>query len=94
MRRIDADALVENLTDKAKGIAKISESSCGQAADYYSGIKTGFANAAIVADSFPTIEPMLCKDCVHYNAELCLCYYHNMRTTAEWFCADGERLVK
>ena len=56
MRLIDADALVENLTDKAKGMAKIAESSCGQAADYYSGIKTGFANSAIVADSFPTID--------------------------------------
>ena len=94
MRPIDADALAENLTDKAKGMAKIAESSCGQAADYYSGIKTGFTNAAIVADSFPTIEPMRCGECIHYNAETCLCYYHNMRCTAEWFCADGEKLEK
>ena len=67
-RLIDADALVEQLTDKAKGMAKIAESSCGQAGDYYSGIKTGFTNAAIVADSFPTIDavPVVrCKDCKH-----------------------------
>lgn len=32
-----------------------------------------------------------CKDCVHYNADVDICYFHNMRTTDDYYCADGER---
>ena len=42
----------------------------------------------------PTIEPIRCGECIHHDAEISLCYYHNMHTTDGWFCADGERLVK
>lgn len=91
-RLIDADALVENLTDKAKGMAKIADSSCGQAADYYSGIKTGFANAAIVADSFPTIDavPVVrCKDCISFDNEG-ICQLHEINRSEGDFCSDGN----
>ena len=54
---ISRQALVEKLCDNAKEMAKIADSSCGQAVDYYSGIKTGYSNAAIIANSAPTIEP-------------------------------------
>lgn len=47
-----------------------------------------------VLDGLPTIEPIRCGECIHHDAEICLCYYHNMPTTDGWFCADGERLVK
>lgn len=56
MRLIDADALAESLAFKAQELKKKIPDMRGQAVDYYSGIKTGFVNAAIVADSFPTID--------------------------------------
>lgn len=53
---INRQTLVEKLCDNAKEMAKIADSSCGQAVDYYSGIKTGYSNAAIIANSMPSAE--------------------------------------
>lgn len=53
---ISRQTLVEKLCDNAKEMAKIADSSCGQAVDYYSGIKTGYSNAAIIANSMPSAE--------------------------------------
>lgn len=57
MRPIDADALVDQLSDKAKEMLGIADQCQGQAINYYEGAKYGFAKAAIIANGFPTIEP-------------------------------------
>ena len=57
MRPIDADALVEQLSDKAKEMLGIAEQCQGLAINYYTGAKYGFAKAAIIANGLPTIEP-------------------------------------
>ena len=54
---IRKSALVDALTEQAKNMAEVAANSAGQAVDYYSGMKTGFASAAIMANSAPTIEP-------------------------------------
>ena len=97
MRLIDADALVESLTAKAQELEKHIRDMCGQAVDYYSGIKTGFVNAAIVADSFPTIDavPVVrCKDCKHWERDVMFAggwCRGKRQDIPDWFCADGER---
>lgn len=57
MRLIDADALVEQLSDKAKEMLGIAEQCQAPAINYYTGAKYGFAKAAIIANGLPTIEP-------------------------------------
>ena len=57
MRLIDADTLVDKLSDKAKEMLGIAEQCQGQAINYYTGAKYGFAKAAIIANGLPTIEP-------------------------------------
>lgn len=57
MRLIDADALEEQLSDKAKEMLGIAEQCQGLAINYYTGAKYGFAKAAIIANGLPTIEP-------------------------------------
>ena len=38
-------------------------------------------------------EVIRCKDCIHYNEEIAICYYRNMPRQGECFCSDGERLA-
>lgn len=57
MRPIDADALEEQLCDKAKEMLGIAEQCQAPAINYYTGAKYGFAKAAIIANGLPTIEP-------------------------------------
>ena len=46
-------AIVDRLSEEAKRIAEIAIHSKGQAADYYTGMKTGMARAAILANNTP-----------------------------------------
>lgn len=59
---ISKSALVDALTEKAKNMAEVAANSCGQAIDYYSGMKTGFSSAAIMANSAPTIDAVPRED--------------------------------
>ena len=56
MRPIDADALVEQLSNKAKEMLGIAEQCKGLAINYYTGAKYGFAKAAIIANSMQSAE--------------------------------------
>jgi hypothetical protein len=70
MRPIDADALVEQLSGKAKEMLGIAEQCKGQAINYYEGAKYGFAKAEIIANGLPTVDavPVIrCKECKHYR---------------------------
>lgn len=58
MRLKDADALVEQLSDKAKEMLGIAEQCQGAAINYYTGAKYGFAKSAIIANGLPTIDPV------------------------------------
>ena len=67
---ISKSAIVDRLSEEAKRLAEIAIHSKGQAADYYTGRKTGMARAAIIATCFPTIDaaPVVrCKDCKYYR---------------------------
>lgn len=57
MRLIDADALVDRLSEEAKRLAEKAIHSKGQAVDYYTGMKTGMAKAAILVNGMLTGEP-------------------------------------
>lgn len=56
MRMIDADALVEQLSGKAKEMLGIAEQCQGLAINYYTGAKYGFTKSAIIANGLPPIE--------------------------------------
>ena len=49
-------ALVDRLCEEAKRIAEIAIHSKGQAVDYYTGMKTGMARAAIWANGTQTVD--------------------------------------
>ena len=54
---ISKSALVDALAEQAKNMEEVAANAAWmQAVDYYLGMKTGFASAAIMADSAPTIE--------------------------------------
>lgn len=55
---ISKSAIVDRLSEEAKRLEELSIHSKGQAADYYTGRKNGFAKAAIIANNFPTIDPV------------------------------------
>jgi len=58
MRLIDADALEEQLCDKAKEMLGIAEQCKGTAINYYTGTKYGFSKSALIANDLPTIDPV------------------------------------
>ena len=70
MRPIDADELVDALAEQAKNMAEVAANAAGQAVDYYSGMKLGYANAALIANVAPTIDAVpavRCKDYKYYR---------------------------
>lgn len=104
MRSIDADTLVQQLSDKAKEMLGIAEQCQGAAINYYTGAKYGFAKSAIIANGLPTIDavPVVrCKDCKHnygkerggeFNTEDIVCdYWATDGLNADDFCSYGER---
>lgn len=97
MRLIDADTLVDKLSDKAKEMLGIAEQCQGLAINYYTGAKYGFAKAAIIANGLPTIEPKRgkwIKDGVSsalYKCSAC----NDFCTVAGWAnCIPEEQMYK
>lgn len=102
---ISKSAIVDRLSEEAKRLAEIAIHSKGQAADYYTGRKTGFAKAAIIANGFPTIDavPVVrCKDCKwatnepYRGDDVWICNFNQWRRVQgkrkpDFFCANGER---
>lgn len=95
---ISKSALVDALAEQAKNMAEVAANAAGQAVDYYSGMKTGFASAAIVANSAPTIDavPVVrCKDCRWKEEEQPGMVYCPATVGGwvdeDWFCKGGER---
>ena len=37
---------------------------------------------------------VLCKDCKHWEQSNGHCPFNSIFTNGDWFCADGERVVK
>ena len=53
---ISKSAIVDRLSEEAKRLAEKAIHSKGQAVDYYTGMKTGIARAAIWANGTPTVD--------------------------------------
>ena len=53
---ISKSAIVDRLCEEAKRLAEKAFHSRGQAVDYYTGMKTGMARAAIWANGTPTVD--------------------------------------
>lgn len=95
---ISKSALVDALAEKAKNMAEVAANAAGQAVDYYSGMKTGFASAAIMANSAQTIDavPVVrCKECKYWqqvipNSGNCRMGFAPT-AYADDFCSFGER---
>lgn len=54
---ISKSAIVDRLSEEAKRLAEKAIHSKGQAVDYYTGMKTGMAKAAILVNGMLTGEP-------------------------------------
>lgn len=97
MRLIDADALVEQLSGKAKEMLGIAEQCQGLAINYYTGAKYGFAKATIIANGLPTIEPKKGKWIYHEPLDVFECsvcgrqMVRNIFNYCPWCGAKMER---
>lgn len=94
MRLTDTDALVEQLSDKAKEMLGIAGQCQGLAINYYTGAKYGFAKAAIIANGLPTIDPVKHGKWINDNG-LYKCSVCNELWTGWWavVCPE-ERMYK
>ena len=82
---ISKSALVDRLSEEAKRLAEIAMHSKGQAVDYYTGMKTGMARAAIWANGTPTGAPTV-------DAEWML--KHGMIQDADFHAIDAVPVVR
>ena len=95
---ISKSAIVDRLSEEAKRFAEIAIHSKGKAADYYTGMKTGFAKAAIIANYFPTndaVPVVRCRDCKHWGIHKSIkvpwCYEMHIDKSEDGYCDSGER---
>ena len=94
MRLIDADALVEQLSGKAKEMLGIAEQCQAPAINYYTGAKYGFAKAAIIANGLPTIEPKRGKWIRHVLKNANVPWGYDCSACGEWFVVGEDTVEK